>query len=240
MRVIDRRAEGSLIGARWSITVRNILELVNQSALLIKSNLYISFILKLNNTVLLNRSNLSFQIFIKRDSCYLYINSFMQNFLVEPPRDKTNIVACVPSEDSDQPRHPPSLIRVFAVRMKKPWVLSYQLSAQRRLWSDWANAQTDLSLHWAHSHFVGFVMRQLLCFIDSEYKIPTPSIRIQWVVAASNGGGWGGMQPFWVCWLKSELVGSCIQATVKFLKIRTPEKFTVINLKFEQSDFTVE
>ena len=30
---------------------------------------------------------------------------------------------CAPSEDSDQPGHPPSLIRVFAVRMKKAWVL---------------------------------------------------------------------------------------------------------------------
>ena len=57
--------------------------------------------------------------------------------------------------------HPPSLIRVFAVRMKKAWVLSYPLSAQRKLWSDWADAQADLSLHWAHSHFVGFVMRRL-------------------------------------------------------------------------------
>ena len=37
--------------------------------------------------------------------------------------------------------HPPSLISVFAVRMKKAWVLNYQLSAQRRLWSDWADAQ---------------------------------------------------------------------------------------------------
>ena len=43
--------------------------------------------------------------------------------------------------------------------MKKAWVLSYPLSAQRRLWLDWADAQTDLSLRWAHSHFVGFVMR---------------------------------------------------------------------------------
>ena len=43
---------------------------------------------------------------------------------------------CAPSEDSDQPGHPPSLIRVFAVRMKKAWVLSYLLSAQWRLWSD--------------------------------------------------------------------------------------------------------
>ena len=46
---------------------------------------------------------------------------------------------CAPSEDSDHPGHPPSLIRVFTVRMKKAWVLSYQLSAQRRFWSDWVN-----------------------------------------------------------------------------------------------------
>ena len=37
---------------------------------------------------------------------------------------------CAPSEDSDQPVHPPSLIRVFAVCMKKPWVLSYPLSSE--------------------------------------------------------------------------------------------------------------
>ena len=70
---------------------------------------------------------------------------------------------CAPSKDSDQPGHPPSLIRVFAVRMKKPWVLSYPLSAQRRLWSDWADAQADLSLRWVHIHFVGFVMSRLRC-----------------------------------------------------------------------------
>ena len=50
---------------------------------------------------------------------------------------------------------------VFAVCMKKAWVLSYPLSAQQRLWSDWVDAQADLSLRWAHSHFVGFVMRRL-------------------------------------------------------------------------------
>ena len=58
---------------------------------------------------------------------------------------------CAPSEDSDQPGQPPSLIRVFAARKKKHWVLSYALSAQWRLWSDWADAQADLSLRWEHS-----------------------------------------------------------------------------------------
>ena len=68
---------------------------------------------------------------------------------------------CAPSEDSAQPGHPPSLIRVFDVRMKEAWVLSYPLSAQRRLWSDWADDQAGLSLRWAHTHFVGFVMSRL-------------------------------------------------------------------------------
>ena len=80
-----------------------------------------------------------------------------------------NDYCCLCSEDSDQPGHPPSLTRVFAVHMKKAWVLSYPLSAQRRLWSDWADAQADLSLCWEHTHFVGFVMSWLIscCFVIS-------------------------------------------------------------------------
>ena len=65
----------------------------------------------------------------------------------------------------------PSLIRVFAVRMKKAWVLSYPWSAQRRLWSDWADAQADLSLCRVHSHFVGFVTRWLNSTLKIEYVL---------------------------------------------------------------------
>ena len=54
-------------------------------------------------------------------------------FTFEPHRDKNNKMACAPSEGSDQAGHPPSLIRVFAVCMKKARVLSYPVSAQRRL-----------------------------------------------------------------------------------------------------------
>ena len=63
--------------------------------------------------------------------------------------------------------HPPSPIRVFAVCMKRAWVLSYPLSAQRRL-IDWADAQSDLSLRWAHRHFVGFIMRRLKGLLRSQ------------------------------------------------------------------------
>ena len=44
---------------------------------------------------------------------------FVWNVKYEPAHDKTNKMACAPNEDSDQPRHTPSLTRVVAVRMKK-------------------------------------------------------------------------------------------------------------------------
>ena len=79
----------------------------------------------------------------------------------EPPHDKTNEMIYATSEDSDQPGHPPSLIRVLAVRLKKAWVLSYSLSASED--SDQTGRMPRLI--WVFTkrscHFVGFVMRQL-------------------------------------------------------------------------------
>ena len=51
-------------------------------------------------------------------------------------------------------------IRVFAVRMKEPWVFSYPMSAQWRLWSYWVDAQADLILRWAHKSFCWFCHAQ--------------------------------------------------------------------------------
>ena len=66
---------------------------------------------------------------------------------------------CVPSEDSDQPGHLPSLIRVFAVHSMGSSGPKLSSCGQWRLWSDWVNAQADLSLR----YFVGFVMSRLIC-----------------------------------------------------------------------------
>ena len=51
----------------------------------------------------------------------------------EPAKDKTYNQTCAPGKDLDQPLHPPCLIIVLAVRMKKAWVLRYSLCAQRIL-----------------------------------------------------------------------------------------------------------
>ena len=78
---------------------------------------------------------------------------------------------CAPSEDSDQPEHPPRLIRVFAVRsmgsygpklsscgqrrLRSAWV-DAQADLSLRLRSAWVDAQADLSLRWAHMPFCWF------------------------------------------------------------------------------------
>ena len=86
----------------------------------------------------------------------------LSNTIDESRHVKTNKMALRPAKTQI------SLIRVFAVRMKEAWVLSYPLSAQRRLRSDWADAQADLSLRWAHIHSVGFVVSRLRCVSLSE------------------------------------------------------------------------
>ena len=82
--------------------------------------------------------------------------------IFEPWHDKTNKMAVRLAKTQIRLGIRP-VWSVFTVRMKKFWVLSYPLNAQRRLWSDWADAQADLSLRWAHTHFVGFVMSWLIC-----------------------------------------------------------------------------
>ena len=52
--------------------------------------------------------------------------------------------------------------RVFAVHSMGSWGPSVSSCGQRRLWSDWADAQAGLSLRWAHIHFVGFVRLLIL------------------------------------------------------------------------------
>ena len=50
------------------------------------------------------------------------------SLLFEPAYDKTNKMTCAPSKDTDQPGHLLSLIRAFALGMKKPRVLGYPVS----------------------------------------------------------------------------------------------------------------
>ena len=75
----------------------------------------------------------------------------------EPQHDKTNIMTCAPSKDSDQPGPPPSLIRVFSV-------------------------QADLRLCWAHMPFCWFCRAAAQITLRSKHTLGTqvPNISLVW------------------------------------------------------------
>ena len=145
--------------------------------------------------------------------------------LLELLHNKTNGMACVPSEDSDQPGHPPSLIRVFAVRMKKPWVLIYPLNAQQRLWSDW----THRSFCW-FCHEVAHICWLLSVCKEQVLAYDSLMVQMEWRMPDSgNIFALNFAVCSWSCGL--EYRGSTYYKNLK--KFGHP-KITVIILKFEQ------
>ena len=81
----------------------------------------------------------------------------MHVYLQEPQRQETYLHTRAPSEDSDQPAHSRSLIRIFTGRILDSQGYKVFFSCrQRRLCSDCADAQAYLNLRWAHWSEVTF------------------------------------------------------------------------------------
>ena len=90
---------------------------------------------------------------------------------------------CAPSEDSDQTGHPPSLIRVFVVRWMGSKGPKLSSCGQQRLWSDWADAQADLSLRWAHMLFCWFCHEAALIWNSRKASSKEPHPWSYWAAA---------------------------------------------------------
>ena len=87
----------------------------------------------------------------------------------ELPHDKTNKMACVPSEDSDQPRHLPS---DQSLRCSPEKALGPSLPIELTVRTDQTGRMPRLIWVFAGRtcHFVGFVMRQLnLCVVSKTF-----------------------------------------------------------------------
>ena len=87
----------------------------------------------------------------------------------EPRQDRTNKMTVLPAKTQ------------ISLGIRSVWSES-SLSTLRSLgslatqwahsenWSDWPDAQADLSLCWAHNDFVGFVMSQLMFFFGLSIR----------------------------------------------------------------------
>ena len=72
----------------------------------------------------------------------------------EPAHEKT----CVTRKDSDQPVHPLGITRVLLFPSLDSPETVKGTRDQRSLWSDCADAQANLSLHWSHKSYCRFCL----------------------------------------------------------------------------------
>ena len=85
----------------------------------------------------------SYIVLVDKWKCFIYINHHLSRLMTKTAKWSVRPLKT----------QMPSLIRVFAVRTKKGWVLSYPYSVRRKLRSDGADAQAD---RWAHRSFCWF------------------------------------------------------------------------------------
>ena len=91
---------------------------------------------------------------------YIRISNFHSHLDRQTTKNNEMTHACI--ADSDQPGHLHPDWSVFAVRIKEPWIISYLLSAQQRLWSDRADVQLIRVFAGCAGNFVGLVTVWLL------------------------------------------------------------------------------
>ena len=77
-------------------------------------------------------------------------NVLNSHFTFEPQRQNAYLQTCAPSEDSDQPAHSRSLIKIFSMRTFDSQGCKVSPCGQRRLWLVCTDAQADLCIHWPH------------------------------------------------------------------------------------------
>ena len=92
-----------------------------------------------------------FHLYIRVETVGLRLNK-----TYEPAHDKTYNKTCATSEDSDQPAHPRSLIRVFVDPMCLLQPPGNSKINKRGLLPYWVDAQVDLSLCWLHMSYCRF------------------------------------------------------------------------------------
>ena len=94
----------------------------------------------------------------------------MNIMITEPQHDKTNKMSVRPAKTQISLGIRPVWSESSLSAWRNLWSLATHW-AHSEDWSDWADAQADLSLRWAHTHFVGFVMSRLILVIQRQKSL---------------------------------------------------------------------
>ena len=103
-----------------------------------------------------------------------------------------NKMTCVSSKDSDQPVHPPSLTRIFAVRMKKPGSLAIHEAHSKDSDWDWmaanyiVNMYINIRCQYCMFILVIYHTTLFITAVYNNYYVIVPMERASLDIAISN------------------------------------------------------
>ena len=103
------------------------------------------------------------------------------------------------------------------------WGPKISSCGQRRLWSDWADVQADLSLRWAHTHFVGFVMSRHKFKDEHENSV---SLREFYHISASS---WENVSSGVSYQVRLRLACSATEASMRFDIFGTETRYITLS-----------
>ena len=105
---------------------------------------------------------------------------------IEPQREKNNKMTCAPNKDSDQPGHPPSLIRVFAMHLmdsQGPKFFSWwQLGRQVNLLV--LSCFGSIIKHWISFLIIGFISTWAMSW--ENLFLPLRTTKVQTACASAQ------------------------------------------------------
>ena len=133
-----------------------------------------------------------------------------------------NHLACVPSKDSDQPGHPPSLIRVFAVRFMGSLGPNASSCRQWILWSYWADGCPG----WSELSCCGsYLFLTAVRPPESQQSFPWSLQWPQKCPRSNEKDFWAEEEPFWsnICQIHTfQRCKTCPRYAVIVLNRHTP------------------
>ena len=119
----------------------------------------------------------------------------------EPVHDKTYNKTYTTSKNSDQPRHPCSLIRVFADCMCFLQPLPYPKRDTREALPYWVDVQADLSLCWSNKSYWRFchALAQMVITEVTTLALQNPDMSCLCKQCRSRSVGFWRSQLIWIC-----------------------------------------
>ena len=145
----------------------------------------------------------------------------LQNKYSMSQHTKTPSIKRAISEDSDQPVHPRSLIRVFADRMCLLHPSGYPKKDKREPLPNWVDVQTELRLCWSHRSFIANSSSCTTTVLSKLLTLCLITVKKHWIRYYDTVYERDGINYFWSIKNSNEILNKFKSKNFQYSKLST-------------------